>query len=462
MKSYSRIFFIFAGLLAAVSAVFTGCAHTIPVVPHPPLHTGADKIPLDIGLYVSDELTNYQVSEYKMGDQWNYTNLGTASASQFKLYLDHYFLSVELVDRLPPFPDEKKITVHAVLEPRIEQFDFDIPFTKFQVYPARIRYLIKVYDINGNIILKEEVEGIGDTQGQAGFDFSENPSKSASKAVEDGVKKAVEEIAKSDKIRRLNDYAKSVDPYQYKGESVLKPLSTGQPDQTTSLKAQLEAEKMRIADEEAQIERLRQELAQLKAEGGQLEETETPQLASIPKEVPKPKISLRKEPKILSRRDVRHMLLKYHFFDIEQNPSGNFANDFITNADSTITDRITGLMWQKRGSSKDLSRREAKRYVEKLNQERFAGYSNWRMPTIEELASLMMHTKKRGLYINPVFDSRQIRCWSADQGTGGITEYYRDFIISFSNGHISISATTRSHYQYTGMYWGAKNRTNYV
>ena len=67
------------------------------------------------------------------------------------------------------------------------------------------------------------------------------------------------------------------------------------------------------------------------------------------------------------------MLFEYHFFDLERNPSDKFANDFIANPDGTVTDSVTGLMWQKSGSSKDLSRREAKSYVKTLNQETFAG-----------------------------------------------------------------------------------------
>ena len=70
------------------------------------------------------------------------------------------------------------------------------------------------------------------------------------------------------------------------------------------------------------------------------------------------------------------MLFEYHFFDLERNPSGNFADDFSANANGTVTDGVTGLMWQKSGSSKDLSRRETKSYVKTLNQETFAGYSD--------------------------------------------------------------------------------------
>ena len=62
-----------------------------------------------------------------------------------------------------------------------------------------------------------------------------------------------------------------------------------------------------------------------------------------------------------------------------------------------------------------LENSEAKRYIKRLNKDRFAGYSDWRMPTIEELASLLSKDKYNGLHIDASFDSQQKRCWSNDR-----------------------------------------------
>ena len=274
------------------------------------------------------------------------------------------------------------------------------------------------------------------------------------------MQKSMEEIAKSDKIRHLYEYAKISDPHPYKGESVLKPSNPVQSSQPTSLKSVLETEKKRLADEAAQVERLRYELEQLKTQIAQEEKTETPKVASIPNEVQAAKLLLRKESKILLRRDLNKMLLKYHFFDVERNPTGNFENDFIANPDGTITDRITGLMWQKSGSAHNILWLQATRYIQKLNRERFAGYSDWRLPTVEELASLMMRTKERGLYLSSLFDRTQKKCWSADslpRPRPG-SAVYEDWIISFSNGSI----TYARHLRKIASNWYAKDEFNYV
>lgn len=96
------------------------------------------------------------------------------------------------------------------------------------------------------------------------------------------------------------------------------------------------------------------------------------------------------------------------------NPNGAFNNDFVDNKNDTVTDRATGLMWQKGGSSYFLSMYRAKIYITQLNKNKFAGHSNWRLPTIEELASLMDNKSVNGVHIDSIFYNKQKRCWSHD------------------------------------------------
>ncbi len=164
---------------------------------------------------------------------------------------------------------------------------------------------------------------------------------------------------------------------------------------------------------------------------------EEQKLASIPEEAPVVRVSLRRKPiEIQNEMKITDMVVEYDFFERSRNPQGSFKNVFVDNKDGTITDKATGLMWQKAGSSGTLDNRDAIRYVEQLNSQRFAGYSDWRMPTIEELASLLERTKNEGVHVDLVFDSRQVSCWSADKGEGVNAFNSGAWIVNFGQGQI--------------------------
>jgi hypothetical protein len=253
-------------------------------------------------------------------------------------------------------------------------------------------------------------------------------------------------------------FGKINNPKLDKGDFVFVIKSPIQFSQADTLPSDLEAEKKHLAEQAAQVEFERKKL---ETERRRLE-AEKKNLAYIPKEVKVAKGSLRKEPQVLTDRDIKNMLEKYYFFDKDRHPLGNFTNDFIVNQDSTITDRVTGLIWQKSGSTRELLRLEATHYVKELNKERFAGYSDWRLPTIEELASLLIRNKIQGLYINSLFDSKQKKCWSVDSLPGDLISVFRkDWIINFVNGHITYARWPgRAHSAWTERY--LKDNYNYV
>ncbi len=95
---------------------------------------------------------------------------------------------------------------------------------------------------------------------------------------------------------------------------------------------------------------------------------------------------------------------------------GNAAygkNDFHDNGDGTVTDRATGLMWQKADSGQGMNWQQALDYAEKLA---LAGHDDWRLPNAKELQSLVDYTRspvasdavQRGPAIDPVFQTTRL------------------------------------------------------
>ncbi len=142
-------------------------------------------------------------------------------------------------------------------------------------------------------------------------------------------------------------------------------------------------------------------------------------------------VLLRSVPANLSESDIERIVKKYDFFDKVKNKNGDFKNDLVDNNNGTITDRSTGLMWQKAGTDWFLRHYEALEYIDSLNNGRFAGYNNWRLPTLEELLSLLENKEWISLYLDGVFDRLVNKCRSADTRGNGFYWY-----VNFDHGSI--------------------------
>ncbi|MCW5198494.1 DUF1566 domain-containing protein, partial [Desulfobulbus sp. F3] len=73
----------------------------------------------------------------------------------------------------------------------------------------------------------------------------------------------------------------------------------------------------------------------------------------------------------------------------------------------TVTDKVTGLMWQ-RGGLDIMSHRMLRKAIDELNREGFAGHGDWRLPTLAEALSLMqLEMNAKGQHLHPAFSSDQ-------------------------------------------------------
>jgi len=123
--------------------------------------------------------------------------------------------------------------------------------------------------------------------------------------------------------------------------------------------------------------------------------------------------------------DQNKMLARWGFFESFDNKNGTgLENQYELQTivgEQVVVDAATGLMWQRGGSSESMIYADAEKYIRQLNTARFAGFSDWRLPTLEEAMSLMEPSKLNGdLYIDPKFDNTQRWIWTADKQSAGV------------------------------------------
>ncbi len=153
-------------------------------------------------------------------------------------------------------------------------------------------------------------------------------------------------------------------------------------------------------------------------------------------------IQLRSTPRTVSDAEFITM------FGLDKNrrPRDYIDNQFEARGE-VVVDHVTGLMWQQSGSENRMRHQAAQQYIRQLNQQRFSGYADWRLPTIPELMSLLEPTRKHGdLYIDPLFDAIQWWCWSADLQIKGESSSESAWLVSFHRGHVYWHYFTHSGY----------------
>jgi serine/threonine-protein kinase len=123
-------------------------------------------------------------------------------------------------------------------------------------------------------------------------------------------------------------------------------------------------------------------------------------------------ICLRKNPIKIAPREARRSFK----IDVLWRPAQYVRNDFETQGRDLIFDAATGLVWQQAGSQYPLTWHEAGKYVDTLNQQQYAGCSRWRLPTVDELMSLLTETPHgQDFCIAALFDPVQRTLWSCDR-----------------------------------------------
>ena len=109
----------------------------------------------------------------------------------------------------------------------------------------------------------------------------------------------------------------------------------------------------------------------------------------------------------LGEAEVRQMIKRNGYFDTFLNPEGKgLDNKFeLKKNGQVVYDQASGLIWQQSGSNIDMTYEKAKEWINALNREGYAGYYDWRLPTLKEAMNLIEPKKSsNGLYLDSVFD----------------------------------------------------------
>lgn len=137
--------------------------------------------------------------------------------------------------------------------------------------------------------------------------------------------------------------------------------------------------------------------------------------------------------------EVTKWLQELGYYDKRKNPNGKgFQHQYKSvkrHGKKLVIDHATGLTWQQSGSDKSMNYADAEKYIRDLNNQKFAGYTDWRLPTLEEAMSLMEPEKKNGaFYIAPVFDRKQSHwIWTASKQSAG-----RAWFVVFYDGSCNL------------------------
>ncbi len=141
--------------------------------------------------------------------------------------------------------------------------------------------------------------------------------------------------------------------------------------------------------------------------------------------------------KVPKAGEAERLLMQSDDLKVKKNIS--IDGRFIDNKDGTILDTKTNLIWTRTDSFAELGKcknwNDSKEYVKELST---AGYTDWRMPTAEELKSLFNFSKWNKdyaggtIHIDPIFPSGGAwRLWASDKAGSCCARR-----LSFSNGLI--------------------------
>jgi TPR repeat protein len=128
---------------------------------------------------------------------------------------------------------------------------------------------------------------------------------------------------------------------------------------------------------------------------------------------------LRREYKSLDERELSEALSAKKLFDAQRNPGGNFQHQYEARNKgglSLILDRATNLVWTRQQNLVRMNLSKTQNWIESLNRVQYGGIKGWRLPTVEEAASLLKkNAEGEKNFLDAVFGKDIKEIWTGDR-----------------------------------------------
>lgn len=129
-------------------------------------------------------------------------------------------------------------------------------------------------------------------------------------------------------------------------------------------------------------------------------------------------VRLRSTPVDLPPRGCQEAAKRWNLYERSNEVDGCFVNAYV-GPSIVVPDLATGLMWASFASSKKVTFEGARQYVQRLNDRKWAGYSDWRLPTTEEFLSILETSAfAYQRHLDPRFFETGLEWWTSDFSSG--------------------------------------------
>lgn len=140
-----------------------GCSQSLTIpdrVPEPLVQA----LPLRVGLYYNPALSSYHYAEHEKGKAAWDVELGPANVGLFNRLGSRMFRDTTQVDKLPTAGNPAAVDI--IIEPVIDAFELSLPNNSASdQYAVWIRYTLRVYGPEGELITTWNLSGYGEAGG---------------------------------------------------------------------------------------------------------------------------------------------------------------------------------------------------------------------------------------------------------------------------------------------------------